>query len=85
MGDKKVTIRTLPSGERVYHHPPDRLHPEGRQVLIRERSPLRDRLDARQPIDKARHAELKAHHQGKAATKRNRALSRGMPPEKIHV
>jgi hypothetical protein len=85
MGAKKVTIRTLPDGSKVYHHPPDRLHLDGKQVLIRERSPLRDRLNHRLPFDRARHAELKAKHKNKVVAKRQRALSRGMPPEKIHV
>lgn len=79
MGAKQVSIRTLPSGEKVRHYP------DGKQVLIRERSPLRDRLNARLPFAKARHAELKAKHQHRVAAKRSRALSRGMPPEKIHV
>jgi hypothetical protein len=46
MGDKKVTVRTLPSGEKVEHHPNGDMH------LIREGSPLRARLNANLDQDK---------------------------------
>ena len=76
MGDKKVSIRTLPDGSKVYHHP------DGKQFLIRESSPLRDKLNARVDLDRTRHAALKLAHRTKALAKSWRQRDRGVPPEK---
>jgi hypothetical protein len=79
MGNKQVSIRTLPDGSRVYHHP------DGKQFLIREHSPLRERLNARHTTDKARHALLKAKHKVRVAAKKRRMMAKGVPPEKQHI
>jgi hypothetical protein len=82
MGEKRPSIRTLPSGERVTHHPPDEAHPEGKQVLIRDGSALKDRLDAQLAENKRRHEELKATHADRVETKRADQADKGLPPEK---
>lgn len=40
MGKTRVSVRTLPSGERVRHYPPDDEHPEGKMVLIQDEDTL---------------------------------------------
>jgi hypothetical protein len=82
MGDKRVSIRTLPSGERVRHFPPDKEHPEGRMNLIQDTSPLRDKLDAAQEDNERRHQELQAVHRERIEAKKQRQQERGLPPEK---
>ena len=82
MGEKRVSIRTLPSGERVRHSPPEAQHPQGRMYLIRDSSPLRDMLDAQLEQDKARHEELKAVHAERIAVKKQMQQAKGLSPEK---
>lgn len=85
MGDKRISVRTLPSGEKVWHHPPDAAHPEGKMVLIREHSPLRERLHAAREENRRRHHELKRHHTHRIAHKRSAQIAKGTPPEKSPV
>lgn len=85
MGDKKISIRTLPSGERVTHSPPDDLHPEGRMDLIADVSPLRDRLNAAREDHQARHAELKVTHTEAIALKKADQQAKGLPEEKSAI
>lgn len=84
MGDKRVSIRTLPSGEKVHHHPPDDKHPEGKMVLIRETSPLRDRLEAALEDNQRRHEDLQAKHTERIEAKKAEQAAKGLPPEKSH-
>ena len=49
----ECTERRFSNGERV------RCHPDGRRVLIRDRSPLREKLDAAQEDNCCAHTELK--------------------------
>lgn len=83
MGEKRPSIRTLPSGERVTHHPADEVHPDGKMVLIRDGSPLKDRLDANLAENKRRHEELKASHADRVETKRADQQDKGLAPEKM--
>lgn len=82
MGDKRLSIRTLPSGEHVMHHPPDKQHPEGMQVLIRDCSPLRERHEARLQEHRRCHAELKAVHHDHIHIKNAVQKAKGVPAEK---
>lgn len=85
MGDKRISVRTLPSGERVFHHPPDAAHPEGKQVLIRGTSPLRERLHARHDEHRRRHHELHHAHTHRINHKRSAGAAKGLPSEKSPV
>lgn len=84
MGDKKVSKRTLPSGEEVFHHPPDKDHPDGKQVLVRDphASPMRRKLNDALGTNKAAHEEL--HQRRREAIERKRAAedAAGVPPDK---
>jgi hypothetical protein len=85
MGDKRPSIRTLDSGEKVTHFPADDAHPEGKMVLIRETSPLKDRLDAQLEENQRRHEAIKQDHLDRIAVKRADQQGKGLPPEKSHV
>lgn len=82
MGDKRPSIRTLPDGSKVMHHPPDKHHPEGRLTLIRERSVLKDRHDERLGHHRHRHAALKAHHERRIYSKKTDQEAKGVPGAK---
>lgn len=82
MGQKRESTRTLPSGEKVRHHPPDKAHPEGKMVLIPGPSPLRERLAAAQEDNRARHQELLAQHEETISAKKADQEAKGLPPEK---
>lgn len=84
MGDKRISTRTLPSGERVHHFPPDEQHPEGKMVLLRETSPLRDRLEAQLEDNQRRHEALQAVHMERIEAKKSDQAAKGLPPEKSH-
>lgn len=83
MGEKRESIRTLPSGERVRHFPADEDNPDGKMVLITDVSPMRERLEAEREEKSARHAELKKKHAAALAAKQA-AMAAGdaVPPEK---
>lgn len=82
MGEKRTSMRTLPSGERVMHEPPCDAHPDGKQTLIRDCSPLRDKLNDMHAEHRQRHGELKALHHERIAVKRAAQQAKGLPPEK---
>lgn len=85
MGEKRVSIRTLPSGERVNHFPPDERHPEGKQVLIRDGSPLKDRLIARRSHRKLRHGAIHQGHIDRIKVKVASQKAKGLPAEKSPI
>lgn len=85
MGDKRPSIRTLPSGERCHHHPADDQHPEGKLVLIKDCSALRDKLNDMYGEHKERHAELKAAHTERIEIKRAHQRRKGLPAEKSPI
>lgn len=72
MGDKRVSIRTLPTGEKVKHHPPTDTHPEGRMVLIMETSPLKERLTAALADNQAAQKQLKERAAARLKAKQDR-------------
>jgi hypothetical protein len=82
VGDKRPSIRTLPSGERCVHHPPSDEFPEGMLTLIRDCSPLRDRHEARLEEHRSRHADLKGEHHDRLRVKRGVQQAKGVPAEK---
>jgi len=85
MGDKRISIRTLPDGSKVRHHPPDAAHPEGKMVLVRDRSPLREKLAANHHHNRRRHAELQQDHHDRAEFKRAQQRANGVPAEKSPI
>jgi hypothetical protein len=84
MGKSRVSIRTLSTGERVRHYPPDDYHPEGRMVLIREEGSVLDpllnqcRADNEQAVGDL-HTIAKARADLKRASE---AANPPVPPEK---
>jgi hypothetical protein len=86
MGDKRVSIRTLPSGEKVRHYPPDEAHPEGKMMLTADTpSPLCERLDNAIPGCMTRQGEQQAALQARIAIKQAAEQAAGVPPEKTVV
>ena len=85
MGNKRPSTRTLPSGEKVRSLPPSPGHPEGHEVLIRDSSPLRERLDARKEDNQRRHAVLAARHAERVEVKRAAQAEKGLAPEKSPI
>lgn len=82
MGDKRVSVRTLPDGSKVHHHPPDDSHPEGKQVLIPGPSALKARLEAQLEDNERRHRQLQQRHVDAIDAKKARQRDRGLAPEK---
>lgn len=74
MGQKRVSVRTLPSGERVKHSP------DGTQELIRDRSPLREKLAADREKKKQRHDAIHERHLQRIEIKKNK--QQDLPNEK---
>lgn len=85
MGDKRVSTRTLPSGETCLHHPPDDQHPDGKLVLVRDCSPLRDKINDTRDEKKSRHDDLNAVHEVRINNKLARHKAKGLPPEKSPI
>jgi hypothetical protein len=79
MGEKRTSVRTLPSGEKVVHRP------DGTMELIRGRSPLREKLAATRMEKKRRHGVIHARHLQRVEVKRLRQRAKGLPPEKSVV
>jgi hypothetical protein len=79
MGDKRISIRTLPTGEKVEHHP------DGRQVLIRDSSPLKVRHADMLGRHREHQRTLREGHQRRVDTKRELQRRGGIPAEKRHV
>ena len=82
MGDNKETIRTLPSGEKVRHLPPDKRHPLGKMILIPGESPVRAKLNRKLPEHKLRADGLRAAHRRKLEFKQARMDKNSYPHEK---
>lgn len=85
MGDKRVSKRTLSDGLTALHYPPDDQHPEGKLVLLRDSSPVRDHLNERHEHHQARHEDLKATHTGRTEVKIARGQAKGLPHEKSPI
>jgi methylphosphotriester-DNA--protein-cysteine methyltransferase len=85
VGDKRISKRTLDSGETVLHHPPDEAHPEGKQVLTDRVSPLKERLEAALEDNQRRHQEIGQVHLDRIEVKRAAQAEKGLPPEKSAV
>lgn len=81
MGSKRTSVRTLPSGEKVLHHPPDDAHPDGKMVLIPDSTAATQALEDLDEFNE-RHAELKQAHLDRIETKRAAQRAKGLPAEK---
>lgn len=84
MGDTRATVRTLPSGERVTHHPPSDLHPEGKMVLIPAHA-AKARHAVTRATNRARHAVLKAVHIQRITVKKGQLKANRWPSEKSPI
>lgn len=82
MGEKQESIRTLPTGEKVRHFPPDKRHPLGKMVLIRTESPVRVKLNRKLSEHKLRADGLRAAHRRKLEFKHKLMDKKGFPHEK---
>lgn len=79
MGDKRVSVRTLPDGSKVSHHP------DGTQKLIRGRSPLRERLAGKRDHKKRQHDQIHAENLRRVEAKKQCQSHQGLPPEKSNI
>ncbi len=85
MGKSKVTIRTLSSGEKVHHYPPDDDHPDGRMVLI-PHDELADSIMEQQDANAATLSDLQVFHHSLVREKNEaEAAHPAVPPEKRFV
>lgn len=83
MGDKRPSVRTLPDGYRVTHHPPDEAHPDGKMVLLRGQSRLRQRMREAHPEHRKAHKQLADRHTELVERKRaSLAAHPAVPPSK---
>lgn len=85
MGEKRVSVRTIQGGWRVKDFPPDAEHPNGHQELIRDRSPLREKLLATRDIKRERHGVIHQHHLQAIEFKKAVQQVNGLPPEKSPI
>jgi hypothetical protein len=72
MGEKRPSVRTLPSGERVTHHP------DGNQVLIPSESAVSNFLDSNEEALQAANDRLTQDRLAAVAAKRQ-SLDAGTP------
>lgn len=83
---QKPKVVVLDSGEKIIQNPPDDQHPDGKKILIKESSPMRDKLNGLLEDHKAQHAEI---HQGNrdrlVAKQEKQAAYPAVPPEKRPV
>lgn len=86
MGEKKVSIRTLDSGEQVRHEPPDEDHPDGKMTLIPGQSALRERLEDSAEDKRERLAELANRQRNRLRSKQESLKAHPeVPGSKRHV
>jgi hypothetical protein len=86
MGAKRVSVRTLPSGEKVTHYPPDDAHPEGKMVLLSApENNLRQRLADQLPTNRAECDRIKQELFDRIEVKRTAQEEHGVPPEKSAI
>lgn len=85
MGKTKVTVRTLSSGERVHHYPPDEDHPDGRMVLI-PHDELADAIMEQRAEHDASLSDLHVFHHTLVREKNDaEAAHPAVPPEKRFI
>lgn len=85
MGDKRVSQRTLDSGEVVTHYPPDDEHPEGKMELVEGDSVLRAAMVEAAPELQVQQDEIAMAQVAAIEDKRARQKRKGLPPEKSPV
>lgn len=74
MGRNKVTTRTLPSGEKIRHHP------DGRKYLIPGPSAVVEQLENQRPTEEWLDAEKQYHGQKRVEKKVNDLASGNAVP-----
>lgn len=74
MGNKRNSIRTLADGSKATHKP------DGTMYLIRDRSPLREKLAAAREKKQRRHEAIHARHLQRIEVKKNK--QQDLPNEK---
>lgn len=86
MGEKRISVRTLPDGTKVRHHPPDERHPDGKMVLVRQ-GPNGLQQHFREHEEEHRAAIEEMRQQHLAAVNRLRDLHEkgGLPPSKRSI
>ena len=85
MGTKKVTVRTLPTGEKVYDHPPTEAFPGGRQVLV-PTTVVADQLAARdEEFADAEAVRAEGFRQAIAAKRASLAAHPAVPRDKSPI
>lgn len=85
MGKTRVSVRTLPSGEKVHHYPPDEDHPEGKMVLIPQNAVAAE-LDTRRDRQADAIRDLRTAHHAKVSIKKAaEAANPVVPPEKRFI
>lgn len=82
MGKKRVSYRTLPDGIRARHTPPDEQNPGGRLEIVREGSPLRERILARRPLVKSMLSDIRENHRKRVDFKLALQRKGDVPPDK---
>ena len=86
MGQTRVSVRTLASGEKVYHYPPDEQFPEGRTVLVNADSALAEELESRREDNEEALRDLRVINQAKVEAKKvAEADDPAVPPEKRFI
>lgn len=86
MGQSRVSIRTLASGEKVYHYPPSEEFPEGRTVLVNEGLALSSQLESRREDNEVALGDLRVVNQAKVEAKKEaEAADPAVPPEKRFI
>ena len=82
MGDEKVTVETLASGEQVHDHPPTPEFPDGRQVLA-PRNAIAEMLQGKaQEHQDANDALLATRLEAVAEKRQSLAADPAVPSEK---
>jgi len=87
VGNIRVSVRTLPDGTKVRHHPPDKKHPDGMQSLVYDPqvSTLRNKLLAHHKDHEKADKELRGHHRRRIDAKKKAQRNKGLPAEKSPI
>lgn len=83
MGKVRVSVKTLPDGTKVRHHPPDRWHPKGKlELLEKQGTSLRERILSVRDHLSSEHDRRHEDHRRRVAHKKALESKGNLPPEK---
>lgn len=82
MGKKRVSVRTTKDGIRARHYPPDETHPDGRLVMLRDTSPLREMLKSGRHAAHIQLMQLRDRHRQRIVFKKAKLTQDGIPSDK---